>query len=591
MSSCFNEKSKSLEMESTVMHEKKVNSDHSKIIEEKDDFLSLNDKNAKLKDTEDIDYILEHFVGCGKWNDIGQWILFTAIIVIAYCGIFPIFMHVYAAYEPRHRCFIPNCEESNTTSNIDVNWISISSPAINTKTEQMCQAEMLKEDEYFDPCHRYEIKNLNLCEEKSFNKSNIQRCEKFVYDKSIVEESLTTKFDLVCDLEYQQMMLGVMVMLGLMIGSPLGGLTSDKLGRKNAMIISVLVIVPTVMFAGYSTNFWMYAILKLINTIALPCLWFTSHTLVTEIFGKDYRQNAVVLKEIMWPLGMLLIIGVFYLTRHWVYFHLWIGGLCALTIPAFMIVPESPRWLSVNGKWEAAEIILLRMAKWNRRNLSHEEKQKINSILRKLDGKVDFEQEKSLGIRDLLSSENFRNTLVMTMNWIIVVVTSFTLAFNVTKLTGDVFVNSTLLTMFGDIPGKFFMWLTLKFCSRRFSLFLFQCLCGLVCIIIAFLPKNYELAVIAFYMLAMCASNAAFGVVYLITGELYPTNLRTRAIGTCSTISRIFGISASFMSKLSCIWKPLPMLVLGLPSILIGCSVYFLPETKKKNLPLATKHT
>ena len=151
------------------------------------------------------------------------------------------------------------------------------------------------------------------------------------------------------------------------------------------------------------------------------------------------------------------------------------------------------------------------------------------------------------------------------------------------------FVNSILLTILGDVAGKPFVWLSLKFYSRRFSLFIFQFLCGLFCIIIAFLPTKYELGIVSFYMLAMCASNSAFALVYLITGELYPTNLRTRSIGTCSTISRIFGVSAAYMSKLSCIWKPLPMLILGVPSIIIGCLSYFLPETKQKTLPLTIK--
>ena len=50
------------------------------------------------------------------------------------------------------------------------------------------------------------------------------------------------------------------------------------------------------------------------------------------------------------------------------------------------------------------------------------------------------------------------------------------------------------------------------------------------------------------YMLAMCASNSVFALVYLVTGELFLTNLRTRSIATCSTLLRIFRISAAFMS-------------------------------------------
>ena len=51
----------------------------------------------------------------------------------------------------------------------------------------------------------------------------------------MVEESLTTKFNLVCDLEYLPMTLGTMVMIGLMIASELGGRLSDKFGRKRAI--------------------------------------------------------------------------------------------------------------------------------------------------------------------------------------------------------------------------------------------------------------------------------------------------------------------------------------------------------------------
>ena len=589
MDNKYNNDVSALELNSDSSNSKE-NTKHCIQNEMKNNKLLLPDPNSQeKKDAEDIDYIFDHLVGSGKWNDFGQWGLFLAIIVVAYCGIFPIFMHIYAAFEPRHRCFIPNCDLSNTSSKIDVHWINFTSPAIHTKGEHTCQTEMLKVDEYFDPCQRYVASKTSPCKGSSFDEHRVQKCEKFVYDTLVVEESLTTKFNLVCDLEYQQMILGTIVMVGLMIGSVLGGRLSDKFGRKKAMILCVIIIVPTVMFAGYSVNFWMYATLKLINTIALPCIWFASHTLITEIFGKDNRQNAIVIKELMWPIGMLMIIGVFYFTRHWIYFHLWLGGLCLLSVPAFIIVPESPRWLSVNGKWESAELVFFRLAQWNRKKLTANDKEKVSSILRNLNNNLDVEKEQSLGVLHMINRENRTKTIIMTLHWIIVCVTTFTQAFNVTKLSGSVFVNSTLLTVFGDIPGKFFVWLSLKYCSRRFSLFIFQFVGGMFCIIIGFMPKEYELTVTSFYMVAMCSSNAAFALVYLITGELYPTNLRTRAIGACSFVSRIFGVSAAFMSKLSCIWKPLPMLVLGVPAMIIGCSVYFLPETKQKNLPLATK--
>ena len=585
-------------MEPTKIQEKdKIDNCTTNLLE--DDSVTSISKNTekctkKSKIKEDLDYIFDEIVGGGDGGDLGQWVILFALFPVGLCAGFPLFMHLFACFEPRHRCYIPTCDDFNNSITLEPEWMSLAIPTndSNFNDGDNCQAEMLKEDELFDKCHRYEpIQNQTTCELQSFNHSNIVACESFVYDTSVVIESFTTKFDLVCEMQYKQMILGVMVMSGLTIGSEIGGRLGDKYGRKIVMLVATLVIVPTVMFSGYSNDFWTYAILKLICICALPCIWFNSHNLVIEIFSKDRRKNAVVIKEILWPIGGLGLVIVFYLTRHWTYFHLWTGGLCAFALPAFLIIPESPRWLSANIKSEMAERELLKIARWNRRNLSNNQKEKISIILRKLENDVNVDQEKKLGLKDMMDSNNFWKTMIIMSNWIITCVTCFTLALNVTRLSGNVFLNSALLAILGDLPGKMLVGITLKFFSRRLNLFACQFLVGLFCVIVAFLPKTFNLPLISFYLLAMCFSNASFTLCYLITGELYPTNLRSQAIGSCSTISRVFGISAPFISKLACIWKPLPMLVLGIPSICISFLAYFLPETKYLNLPQTMNDT
>ena len=86
-----------------------------------------------------------------------------------------------------------------------------------------------------------------------------------------------------------------------------------------------------------------------------------------------------------------------------------------------------------------------------------------------------------------------------------------------------------------------------------------------------------------------CASGAAFLLVWLITAELYPTNLRSQAVGTCSTLARVFGLVAPFVAQLAFVWKPLPMLILGFPSIFAAFLAYFIPETKHIELPTTMK--
>ena len=107
--------------------------------------------------------------------------------------------------------------------------------------------------------------------------------------------------------------------------------------------------------------------------------------------------------------------------------------------------------------------------------------------------------------------------------------------------------------------------------------------------VLAFIPKIYRTAIIVFYLVGKCFSDASFLVVWLVTAELYPTNLRNQAVGTCSTISRVFGLVAPFVARLAVYWSPLPMLILGVPSLFSACLVYFLPETKYIELPATMK--
>ena len=92
-------------------------------------------------------------------------------------------------------------------------------------------------------------------------------------------------------------------------------------------------------------------------------------------------------------------------------------------------------------------------------------------------------------------------------------------------------------------------------------------------------------------MIGKCASGCAFNLVWTITAELFPTNLRSQAVGFSSTFARIFGLLCPFIANLSIYWGPLPMLVLGLPCLVAGSLCYFIPETRNKELPQNMKDT
>ena len=108
---------------------------------------------------------------------------------------------------------------------------------------------------------------------------------------------------------------------------------------------------------------------------------------------------------------------------------------------------------------------------------------------------------------------------------------------------------------------------------------------GLSCLCLAIIPRDRPYLTLGFWLLGKAASVVAFSMVFLVTSELYPTNLRSQAVGTCSFISRIVCLLAPFIAPLARLWQPLPLLVLGIPAIISGILNIKLPETKELNLP------
>ena len=61
---------------------------------------------------------------------------------------------------------------------------------------------------------------------------------------------------------------------------------------------------------------------------------------------------------------------------------------------------------------------------------------------------------------------------------------------------------------------------------------------GLDCFLMAFVPKEQSRLVLVLFSVGRFASAATSSLCWLYTAELYPTNLRSQAVGTCSLVSR-----------------------------------------------------
>ncbi|XP_030828349.1 organic cation transporter protein-like [Strongylocentrotus purpuratus] len=123
----------------------------------------------------------------------------------------------------------------------------------------------------------------------------------------------------------------------------------------------------------------------------------------------------------------------------------------------------------------------------------------------------------------------------------------------------------------------------IKFIGRRISLSVCMLVAGVACLSTSAIPPGAALTSVA--MIGKFGISASFAILYLYTAELYPTNIRSVAMGTCSMFSRIAGIVAPLILILAKIWTPLPLVIYGSVSVIASLLTLFLPETLGHKLP------
>ena len=156
-----------------------------------------------------MDYILLHHCGgVGKW----QWQMALCAVALFYSASYPLFVTIFTTYAPNHRCYVEYCDTTNKT--IEPTWISWAIPT----QESQSSSNFLGQNRAYDSCHMYDRKLGNVeCLDTSFS-SNASDCIHYIYDDYYFDETLATKYDLVCDFEYKTQLLYSLLMLGLLIG-------------------------------------------------------------------------------------------------------------------------------------------------------------------------------------------------------------------------------------------------------------------------------------------------------------------------------------------------------------------------------------
>jgi len=147
-------------------------------------------------------------------------------------------------------------------------------------------------------------------------------------------------------------------MIGMMVGGAIAGLVGDRLGRRFALIGSVLVFGVLTGVAAIVDNLWVLATLRFLAGLGLGGAMPNAAALASEFVPKRQRPLAVTLTIVCVPLGATLaafVSGYVMPVLGWrALFAL--GGILPVLVALMLIrfLPESPRFLARHPeRWPA----------------------------------------------------------------------------------------------------------------------------------------------------------------------------------------------------------------------------------------------
>ncbi|MQS89921.1 MFS transporter [Companilactobacillus mishanensis] len=296
---------------------------------------------------------------------------------------------------------------------------------------------------------------------------------------------------------------GAITTVGMMIGAILFGYLADRFGKKNIIIITLLVFSISNLGLALTQNVYQFMIIRFITGIGLGGELPVAATIIADSFSGDKRSKMLILVDSFWAIGWIL-----------------------ASLLAFLFMP-------IYG-WRPTVIITSLMALYTlvlRRHLSDEH----NVKNKKLNLKVSLAQ--------IWSPEFRRATICLSILWFIIMFVYYGLFLwlpSVLIARGFSMIHSfgyTLVTSFTQLPGYFLAAFLMDKISRKKVLFIY--LLGTLIGAFLFATANSSAMVIFSSILLSFFTLGAWGIMIAMTPTQYPITHRGTGIGFTQAIGRI----------------------------------------------------
>ena len=391
----------------------------------------------------------------------------------------------------------------------------------------------------------------------------VVKCSKYVYDTEF--SSIVTDFDLGCGAQQYLVSFSISAYwVSYFISCLVNGYLTDRFGRKWVTFVNTVLLAIVSVITPISPTIYIYTVCRFFTGFFVSGSILVYTTLVESV-DKNRVSFIGVTNQVIYASGEFSATLVGYLFK-----HSWRTQMLISSVPIYIyilanifLMPESARWLHSQQKFSKSEKTLKWIAKVNGRDpacvrldsreqgsFSHGFERNSNSSVTSL---VETETK---AVHQAVSAISLFQTLpgaLLTFSnmfaWFGCCMISFGITFNVQNISGDVYINSILLSSCEIIAWTVTIFMNKFGRKTTFCVSLF--ISGVSCAVVPFTQDLLHGKVqIVFAMIAKCLISGCFDLLFVYSPEQFPTVLRSSGLTLCSASARVALIVAPFILEL-----------------------------------------
>ncbi len=334
-------------------------------------------------------------------------------------------------------------------------------------------------------------------------------------------------------------------LIGMAIGAIVLAPHADRHGRRPFVLASLVIVTLGMFLSAFATSLIQLMILRIVTGIGIGAALASVTILVAEYAPAKSRAMAIGIVQTAYPIGATLggALAIILIEKFGWQSVFIVGSLgSAVLIPvALRLLPESIDYLLSKRPPNALENINRQLDRMGQKRIA------------KLPERVS--ETPKVGVRSLLSAEYRRSTLLL---WAAFLMVMFCLYFILSwtpklliesGLSASEGISGGIILHIGGIMGQ----LTLGYLAGRRNLrkllIVYFGLAFVAMTSFAFVIENLQFALITAWLSGFFVLGAITGS-YAVTFTVYPTEIRTTALGWALGIGRIGAIASPTIAGL-----------------------------------------